>query len=152
MTLEETNDSDIAKLNLWLRTANKISLVVESARAITFDELFDFVLAQEWDKIISDRQVVYVEASSYQSQLASVPTIQKIVKKAITKKLMKGTNDVWQEDPEAGTIYINVILNQNKATICLNSSGESLHRRGYRLSTGDAPIKETIAAGLVISS
>ena len=150
--VEDTNESDIAKLNIWLRTANKISLVVDSGQTTTFDELFDLVYEQPWDKIIGDKQVVLVEASSYLSQLASVPAIQKIVKKAVTKKLMKGTNDMRQEDKEKGVIYINAMLHHNKCVISLNRSGDSLHRRGYRMSTGDAPIKETIAAWLIISS
>ena len=150
--VEEKDESDIAKLNIWLRTANKISLIVDSRQTETFDELFDFVYEQPWDKIISADQVVLVEWSTYQSQLASLPAIQKIVKKAITKKLMNGTDAQWTEDKSKGIIYISVMLHQNKAILSLNSSGDSLHRRGYRISTGDAPIKETIAAGLVISS
>ena len=150
--VEDTTESDIAKLNLWLRTANKISLVVDSGHTTTFDELFDLVYSQPWDKIIGDKQAILVEASTYMSQLASVPAIQKIVKKAITKKLMNGTNDMRQEDHTKGKIYVNAMLHHNEVMISLNSSGDSLHRRGYRTSTGDAPIKETIAAGLVISS
>ncbi len=150
--VEEKDESDIAKLNIWLRTANKISLIVDSRQTETFDELFDFVYEQPWDKIISADQVVLVEWSTYQSQLASLPAIQKIVKKAITKKLMNGTDAQWIEDKSKGIIYISVMLHQNKAILSLNSSGDSLHRRGYRMSTGDAPIKETIAAWLVISS
>jgi putative N6-adenine-specific DNA methylase len=150
--VEEKDESDIAKLNIWLRTANKISLIVDSRQTETFDELFDFVYEQPWDKIISADQVVLVEWSTYQSQLASLPAIQKIVKKAITKKLMNWTDAQWIEDKSKGIIYISVMLHQNKAILSLNSSGDSLHRRGYRMSTGDAPIKETIAAGLVISS
>jgi len=65
---------------------------------------------------------------------------------------MKGTDAQWTEDKTKGIIYISMMLHQNKAILSLNSSGDSLHRRGYRMSTGDAPIKETIAAGLVISS
>ncbi len=150
--VEEKDEADIAKLNIWLRTANKISLVVDSGQTITFDELFDFVFEQPWDKIISPDQVILVEWSTYMSQLASLPAIQKIVKKAITKKLMNGMNDQWTEDKTKGVIYVSIMLHQNKAILSLNSSGDSLHRRGYRISTGDAPIKETIAAGLVISS
>ena len=150
--VEEKDESDIAKLNIWLRTANKISLVVDSSQTETFDELFDFVYEQPWDKIISPDQVILVEWSTYQSQLASLPAIQKIVKKAITKKLMNGTDAQWTEDKTKGVIYVSIMLHQNKAVLSLNSSGDSLHRRGYRVSTGDAPIKETIAAGLVISS
>jgi putative N6-adenine-specific DNA methylase len=119
---------------------------VDSCQTETFDELFDFVYSQPWDKIISPDQVVLVEGSTYQSQLASLPAIQKIVKKAITKKLMNGTDAQWTEDKSKGIIYVSLMLHQNKAVISLNSSGDSLHRRGYRVSTGDAPIKETIAA------
>jgi putative N6-adenine-specific DNA methylase len=59
--VEEKDESDIAKLNIWLRTANKISLVVDSGQTTTFDELFDFVFSQPWDKIISPDQVILVE-------------------------------------------------------------------------------------------
>lgn len=150
--VEEKDEADIAKLNIWLRTANKISLVIDSRQTLTFDELFDFVNEQPWDKIIAPEQVILVEWSTYQSQLSSLPAIQKIVKKAITKKLMNGTNDNRTEDRTKWIIYLNIMLHQDKAIISLNSSWDSLHRRWYRVSTGDAPIKETIAAGLVISS
>lgn len=148
----EHSESDIAKLNIWLRTANKVSLVVDSGLTRTFDDLFDLITRQPWHKIIAPQQVIVVEASSFQSQLSSVPAIQKIAKKAITKQLMQGTDAHRQEDHTRGTIWVSVALHQDKAIISLNSSGDSLHRRGYRTTTGDAPIKETIAAALIISS
>ncbi len=150
--VEDKDESDIAILNIRLRTANKISLIVDSRQTVTFDELFDFVSEQLRSKIIAPGQVILVEWSSYQSALTSLPAIQSIVKKAITKKLMKGTDAQREESKSKGIIYVSVMLHQDKAILLLNSSGESLHRRWYRISTGDAPIKETIAAGLVISS
>lgn len=152
LSVPHHTEADIATLNIRLRTANKVSLIVDSGQTHSFDELFDLIHDQPRHKIIGSEQAIIVEATSFQSQLTSLPAIQKIAKKAIIKKLLQGKSGLWNEQPSKGTIIVNITIQQNHTIIALNSSGESLHRRGYRTTTGDAPIKETIAAALIISS
>lgn len=105
----------------------------------------------EWEKYIEEGQPFIVTARSDKSMLTSTPALQAMGKKAISKKLTG--NDEWRtEDETREPVEIMLSLNNNTVQVLLNTTGESLHRRGYRSHTGDAPLKENVAAALVISS
>jgi len=118
-------------------------------QAVTFDELFDAVFAIEWEKYIGPNDAFPVYASTVRSVLHSEPAIQSIVKKAIVKRLQAkhGTETL----PENSGVLYEVLIkfNKDQVIIGLNTSGTSLHKRGYRISAGAAPIKETLASALV---
>ncbi len=152
LLVQNTIASDMITLNLRLRTANKIFLILDRSQINTFDELFDFVSKQERSHWIQNQQPILVEASSHKSQLTSLPTIQSVVKKAVTSKLTGDKELMRTENKWMIEFALTLMLHENVALLLLNTSGDSLHRRGYRTETGDAPIKENIAAWLILDS
>lgn len=141
----------IARCNLWLRTADRVLLVVGRFRAETFDELFEGTKALPWPDLIPRTARFPVDGRSQKSQLSSVPACQAIVKKAIVASLQTRYHESWFE--ESGPDYrIEIVLQKDEAMLTLDTSGAGLHKRGYRTSTGIAPIKETMAAALVLLS
>lgn len=149
---DETTAQDVIKLNLRLRTANKVFLILDRRQTTTFDELFEGIGQQERAERVQKQQPILVEASSYRSPLTSIPTIQSIAKKAIVSKLTGDRDTKWVENKGIEPFAITVMCYEEYVLVLINSSGESLHRRWYRTETGDAPIKENIAAGMVLSS
>lgn len=140
---------DISYLNLWLRTPNKIFVNLIDWKTKNFDELFDMVSKIDWKKYIWVDQPFVVNANTKFSLLKNIPSIQSIVSKAINKKLCVG----WRNtDEKIFPIEINVDLKNDFCTIGLNTSWENLHKRWYRTSTWDAPLKENLAAALVLYS
>lgn len=140
----------ICRANLWLRTADRIKVQVASFKAKTFDELFEKTKAINWRSFIPENGKFPVIGKSVKSTLASVPDCQRIVKKAIVEKLklQSGKANDWIE--ETGAEYkVEISLLKDQALITLDSSGTGLHKRGYRVDQGGAPIKETLAAALV---
>ncbi|MCY8188310.1 class I SAM-dependent RNA methyltransferase [Bacillus spizizenii] len=140
----------ICRANLWLRTADRIKVQVASFKAKTFDELFEKTKAINWRSFIPENGKFPVIGKSVKSTLASVPDCQRIVKKAIVEKLklQSGKANDWIE--ETGAEYkVEISLLKDQAVITLDSSGTGLHKRGYRVDQGGAPIKETLAAALV---
>ncbi|MDO8225441.1 THUMP domain-containing class I SAM-dependent RNA methyltransferase [Bacillus cabrialesii] len=140
----------ICRANLWLRTADRIKVQVASFKAKTFDELFEKTKAINWRSFIPENGKFPVIGKSVKSTLASVPDCQRIVKKAIVEKLklQSGKANDWIE--ETGAEYkVEISLLKDQAVIMLDSSGTGLHKRGYRVDQGGAPIKETLAAALV---
>ena len=138
----------IASANINLRCAERVMLLLASYKATTFDELFDGVYAIPWEELLPADAAFPVKGSSLSSQLSSVPACQSIVKKAIVKRLMKGHRVTSL--PETGSQYqVRVALRKNLAEIFLDTSGEGLHKRGYRRNANAAPLKETLAAAIV---
>ncbi|MEN2438947.1 class I SAM-dependent RNA methyltransferase [Bacillus sp. JR_21] len=140
----------ICRANLWLRTADRIKVQVASFKAKTFDELFEKTKSINWRSFIPENGKFPVIGKSVKSTLASVPDCQRIVKKAIVEKLklQSGKDNDWIE--ETGAEYkVEISLLKDQALITLDSSGTGLHKRGYRVDQGGAPIKETLAAALV---
>lgn len=140
----------ICRSNIFLRTAERVLLQVGKFKATTFDELFEAVKALPWENYIpKDGKFWVKKASSIKSKLFSSSDIQSIVKKAIVERL-KGEYDVtWF--PEDGADYpIRVFLLKDEVMVTLDTSGESLHKRGYRTMTSKAPITETLAAALIM--
>ncbi|MBQ8084611.1 MAG: class I SAM-dependent RNA methyltransferase [Lachnospiraceae bacterium] len=142
--------SAIAKANIFVRTAERILIKVGSFHAETFDELFEGTKALPWDEFLPDDGKFWVtKATTNKSKLFSGSDIQSIVKKAIVEKLKKIYRIGWFE--ESGAEYpIRVFILKDEVTIALDTSGVSLHKRGYRQLVGTAPISETLAAALIM--
>ena len=137
----------IAAANLNLRTAERVLLLLKTFPASTFDELFDGVNAIPWEELIPADAQFPVKGSSLSSQLSSVPACQSIVKKAVVKRLQAGHKTASL--PETGALYkIRFAIRKNVVEVMLDTSGDGLHKRGYRRNATLAPIKETLAAAI----
>ncbi len=135
----------IAAANLNLRTVERVMILLKTYPATTFDELFDGVYSIPWEEILPADAEFPVKGSSLSSQLSSVPACQSIVKKAVVKRLMHYHK--VSTLPESGTLYkIRFSLRKNVCEIMLDTTGDGLHKRGYRRNSTEAPIKETLAA------
>ncbi len=138
----------VCRANLWLRTADRVLIEVLKFPAADFAALFDTVKEFDWSELLPADAQFPVNGKSRLSLLTSVPAIQRSVKKAIVESLLRthGTTSL----PESGAIYaIDVALLNDVATITLDTTGASLHKRGYRKLNAEAPIKETLAAALI---
>jgi putative N6-adenine-specific DNA methylase len=141
----------ICRSNLWLRTADRVLIKLGEFKATTFDELFEGTKALPWPDWIPGHAEFPVNGRSHKSQLSSVPACQGIVKKAIVEKMKLRYNTEWF--PEDGPLYvIEVSLLNDIATLTLDTSGIGLHKRGYRKLVTEAPLKETMAAAMVLLS
>ena len=140
----------IARSNLWLRTAYRIKIKVGEFKAYTFDELFEKTKALPWEKFLPEDAEFPVVGKSVKSTLFSVSDCQAIVKKAVVERMKQHyKRSTWFE--ETGAYFrIEVALLKDVATITLDTSGQGLHKRGYRVDQGEAPLKETLAAALVL--
>ncbi len=141
----------IARMNLWSRFWNVLYFIVWAAKRVRdFDAYFDIVYQQDWRKYIPEGFEVVVNATSIKSELWAISTLQWVAKKAIVKSL------VWEgklrENSDKWVIEIRILMDNDTLRIMLNTSGDGLHRRWYRELTGQAPLKENIAAALVILS
>ncbi|MFD2630649.1 THUMP domain-containing class I SAM-dependent RNA methyltransferase [Oceanobacillus kapialis] len=142
--------SAIPRCNLWLRTADRVRLLVGKFNASTFDELFEGTKALPWENYISEKGQFPVSGKSVQSTLYSVSDCQAITKKAIAERL-KLKHGVASKMPETGALYkVEVSLLKDEAMLTIDTSGAGLHKRGYRVGQGEAPLKETMAAALVL--
>ncbi len=145
------DEMDIAICNIHLRTAERVLIKLSEFKATTFEELFQGTKAIDFGQLIPISGKMHVIGKSVRSQLHSVPDCQRIVKKAVVES-MKNT---YQREifAETGAVYkIEIGLLKDMATITVDTSGEGLHRRGYREHSGAAPLKETLAAALVLIS
>jgi len=140
----------IANANLWLRTADRVLIKLGEFTAVTFDDLFEHIKAMPWaDWIPADGKFTIIGKSA-QSKLFSTPDVQAITKKAIVERLKQQYNTSWFK--ETGAEYtVRISLLKDTATVSLDTTGvgRGLHKRGYREQAGEAPIKETMAAGLI---
>ncbi|ADJ78972.1 THUMP domain-containing class I SAM-dependent RNA methyltransferase [Ligilactobacillus salivarius] len=142
--------ADIAKTNLWLRTADRIKIVVGEFTAKTFEELFQGVESLNWEDFLPLDAEFPVAGKSQKSTLHNVPSVQAITKKAIVTK-MSTVYHRRTKLPETGALYpIEVAINKDKVLITLDTTGSSLFKRGYRVNKGGAPLKENMAAALVL--
>ena len=142
--------ADIAKTNLWLRTADRIKIVVGEFTAKTFEELFQGVESLNWEDFLPLDAEFPVAGKSQKSTLHNVPSVQAITKKAIVTK-MSTVYHRRTKLPETGVLYpIEVAINKDKVLITLDTTGSSLFKRGYRVNKGGAPLKENMAAALVL--
>ena len=146
----EADAQGIADANIFLRSTERILLKVAEVKAETFDELFEKTKALPWENYIpKDGKFWVAKANSVKSKLFSPSDIQSIMKKAIVERLKGVYNVSWF--PEDGASFpIRVAFMKDVATIGIDTSGVSLHKRGYRPSAGKAPISETLAAALIM--
>lgn len=146
----EGDTEAICRANVFLRTTERVMLQVGRFKAYTFDELFENTRQIDWDRYIpADAKFWVTKASSVKSKLFSTSDIQRIVKKAVVEKLKSSYAVEWFD--ESGEDYpIRVFINKDEVTIALDTSGESLHKRGYRKLAAKAPITETLAAALIM--
>lgn len=140
----------ICRANIFLRTAERILIKIGSFRAVTFDELFEKTKQLPFEEYIPENGRFWVKkASSVKSTLFSTSDIQSIMKKAMVERLKQRYHNEWF--PEDGADFpIRVFLLKDQVTVGLDTSGESLHKRGYRRLSGKAPITETLAAALIL--
>ncbi len=141
----------ICRANLWLRAAGRVLVRLGEFEATDFGQLFDRTYALPWEAWIPSDGAFPVNGRSRKSQLSSVPACQKIVKKAVAEKLL-AAHRVTHLDETGRTFTLEVTLLKDRATLTLDTSGSGLHRRGYRRLVGEAPLRETLAAGLVLLS
>ena len=138
----------IAAANINLRTAERVLILIKEFKAKTFDELFDGIHAIDWKSLLPVDCQFPVKGSSLSSTLSSVPACQSIVKKAVVEKLRKQYKTTIL--PETGNLYkLRFSIRKDVVSVMLDTSGDGLHKRGYRRNSGDAPIKETLAATIV---
>ena len=144
------DEEAICRANIFLRSAERVLLLVGRFRAVTFDELFEGIKALPWEQYIpKDGKIWIKKASSIKSKLFSPSDIQSIAKKAIIERLKKSYRIDWF--PEDGAVYpIRIFLLKDEVMVTLDTSGDSLHKRGYRLMTSKAPLTETLAAALIM--
>ena len=144
------DDEAICRANVFLRTAERVLLKAGSFKAETFEELFQGTRNIPWEDFIPEDGKFWVaKASSIKSKLFSPSDIQSIMKKAMVERMKKHYGVSWF--PENGASYpLRVFLYKDMVTVGIDTSGESLHKRGYRTLTSKAPITETLAAALIL--
>ena len=145
------DDSAIREANLSLRTAERVLVRMAYAPATDFDQLFELVQSAAWSEWITPDGALPVRGRSHRSELSSVPACQRTVKKALVEALREQHGVA--ELPETGPEYpIEVALLDDEATLLLDTTGTGLHKRGYRRYVGAAPLRETLAAAMVLLS
>ncbi len=140
---------DIVRCNVWLRSADRVLIQVGDFPAPDFDSLYQGIRALPWRDLLAPFPAVTVEARSARSRLTAVPSLQSVAKKAIVDAV-RGPAALM---PETGPRYdVQLSLQKDRATVSLDTTGRGLHKRGYRRHTGDAPLRENLAAALVLLS
>lgn len=139
---------ELAKASVCLRTGERILLEMGRFDALTFDELFERTKALPWESIIPENGAFPVKGYSLNSKLFSVSDCQKIIKKAVVERLKRTYHTGWFE--EDGPLYqIQFSIMKDNVSLCIDTSGDGLHKRGYRPAHNAAPLKETMAAAMV---
>lgn len=142
------DEAAIAKSNLWLRSADRVLVKLGEFEAKTFDALFEGTKALPWEEWIPADGRFVLSATSVKSTLRSVPDCQSIAEKAVVERLKKAYHKEWF-DKSGADFGIKVTILKDRVTLTLDTSGTGLHKRGYRVRDVLAPIKETLAAGMV---
>lgn len=145
----EGDETAIARCNLWLRVADRVKIVVAEFPVYSFDELFENTKGIHWEQFLPVDASFPVTGKSVKSKLYSVPDCQAIVKKAIVERLKIHYKRLGFLDESGATYKVEVSILKDVATLTIDTSGAGLHKRGYRLTQGEAPLKETLAAALV---
>lgn len=141
----------LTKANIWSRVANRIYIEVEKIEVTSLEMLFAVVENIDWKQWIPTETPILLSATSSRSLITHTPSMQSVGKKAIIRSLM-GEDDYWRENEHSRPIEIFLLLVNNELHILINTSGDALHKRGYRTQAGEAPIKESLAAALVLFS
>ncbi len=146
-----SDETGLVKSNLWLRTADRVFVEIGSFKAVTFDELFEQTHQLPWEEWIDETGAFPVNGTSVKSTLFSLSDCQAIIKKAIVTRLKSHYHQEWFD--ESGPLYpVRFTIYNDIVTLMIDTSGESLHKRGYRKEAITAPLKETLAASMVLLS
>ena len=138
----------ICRSNLWLRTAERVLVKLGEFEATTFEALFEQTKALPWTDWIPENAAFPVKGYALKSKLFSVPDCQSIIKKAVVESMKQVYPNTWFE--EKGPLYqIQFALMKDRATLMIDTSGDGLHKRGYRENANEAPLRETLAAAMV---
>ena len=149
--LFDADEMGIAKANLWLRTAERVFIMVGQFKATSFEQLFDRIAELPWEAYLPVDATFPVNAKSVKSALFSLSDIQSISKRAIVKRLTGVYKVEWfKETAETYSILVGIL--KDDVTVSIDTSGTGLHKRGYREQGNEAPLKETLAAGLLLVS
>ncbi len=141
----------VARANVFLRTADRVYIVLGEFEATTFDELFEAVRRIDFASMLPSDARFPVDANCVRSELMSVSDVQAVSKKAVVRALERTYNiKRFEENGNVFNIYVNI--HKNLVTVALNTSGAGMNRRGYRLKNAQAPLKETLAAALILIS
>ena len=144
------DEDGVARANIFLRTAERILIKVGTFKATTYDELFEGTKAINWEEYIpQDGKFWVAKAASVKSKLFSPTDIQSIIKKAMVEKLKKTYKTEWFKE-DGASFPLRVFLMKDEVTIALDTTGVSLHKRGYRKLVSKAPIAENLAASLIM--
>lgn len=144
------SETNLAKLSLWSRVWNKVYIeLIRKDRIDSFDKLFELVESIKWNEFILDENPIIVNVTSLSSKLESIPDIQKIAKKSIVNSL---SSTFLRENDKFHTFFIEIVLIKDTCQILIDTTWEALHKRWYRKQTVDAPLKENLAAWLVLLS
>jgi len=149
MVAFEGDMTTLTKANIWSRVANRIYVEVEKIDVTSLEMLFVVVENIDWSKWIPIGTPILVSATSNRSVITHTPSMQSIGKKAIIRSLMGG-DDFWKENEHNHPIEVFLLLVKDELHVLINTSGDALHKRGYRTEAGEAPIKESLAAALVL--
>ncbi|SDI26691.1 THUMP domain-containing class I SAM-dependent RNA methyltransferase [Natribacillus halophilus] len=145
----EGGEEALCRSNLWLRTSDRVKLKIGSFTATSFEELFEETKNLPWEAFIPVYGEFPVVGRSVKSQLYSVPDCQRIVKKAVVERLKQTYNQSWFN--EDGPLFkIEVALLKDEVTLTLDTTGDGLHKRGYRRLHSEAPLKETLASAMIM--
>ena len=146
----EGDEGAIARANVFLRTAERVLLIAGDFTATTFDELFEGIRSIDWAEYIPENGKFWVtKAASVKSKLFSPSDIQSIVKKAMVKKLKETYRTDWFSE-DGDSFPLRIFINKDRVLVGLDTTGESLHKRGYRKLVSHAPLAENLAAGLIM--
>lgn len=146
----EGDEEAICRANIFLRTAERVMIQIGRFKATTFEELFQGIKNLPWEEYIPEDGKFWVKkASSINSKLFSPSDIQSIAKKAMVERMKQNYHKEWFK--EDGASYpVRIFLLKDEVTVALDTSGDSLHKRGYRTMTSKAPLTETLAASLIM--
>lgn len=139
--------ADVARANLRLRTAERVQIILSTFEARSYEELFQGTLAVPWEEFLSCKDAFPVKGRTVKSQLYSMSDCQAIIKRAIVKRLEGVYHQSWFEET-GPVLQVQFMMLKDRVMLMLDTSGTGLHKRGYRLNSVEAPIKETIAAGI----
>ena len=141
----------VCRANLWIRCGERVLIEVAEFDAVTFDELFEKTKAANWRDFLPKEAAFPVKGFCLKSTLASIRDCQAIIKKAIADSMAKSYDTEWL--PETGAVYqIQFSIMKDRVTLMIETSGDGLHKRGYRRISNAAPLKETIASAMVMLS
>lgn len=143
------DEEAVIRSNLELRTADRIRIIAGDGNVSTFDDLFEFTKSLPWSDILGPDAEFPVTGRSHKSTLYSVPDVQRIVKKAVVEHLKEAFNMKGRLSENGARYKIDINIQKDRALFTIDTSGDALHKRGYRTGQGEAPIKETLAASML---